>query len=92
MSTVFNASRGQAFREEFTFKNAAGKPLNVPSGNYVLTLERGNIVREFQPRLARNAIQWLMTADETQALEYSTMYFTLTYNGQEIARGVLRVN
>jgi hypothetical protein len=89
---IFTASRGQAFREEFTFKNDKGKPQNVPAGDYRLLLERGGLVREFHPRLARNAIQWVMTADETASLEYATMYFVLTLNGQEIARGVLRVN
>lgn len=89
---IFTASRGQAFKDKFTFKNEKGKPLNVPSGEYRLILERGEYVTEFKNlTVLRDYIGWNMTAAETNALKYSTMYFTLYLNGQEIARGVLRV-
>lgn len=89
---IFTATRGKAFREEFSFKNEKGQPLAVPSGEYALFLERGHAVTEGTLRVTRNTIFWTMTADETAALKYSTMYFHLTFNGQEISRGVLRVN
>ena len=89
---IFTASKGQPFREEFTFKNEKGKPVAIPRGDYRLVLERGDYVREGNLKIAPNAIYWNMTAEETQALAYSTLYFTLAFNGQEIARGVLRVN
>lgn len=89
---IFTASRGQAFAEEFSFKNAVGQPLSVPYGDYRLTLERGEFVKEYTNlRVQRHAIHWIMTADDTKALEYSTLYFELTFNGTQIARGVLRV-
>jgi hypothetical protein len=67
--------------------------LAVPFGEYHLTLERGEFVKEFDNlRVTINTIYWNMTAEETQELEYSTLYFTLTWNGSELARGVLRVN
>lgn len=89
---IFTASRGQAFAEEFSFKNDKGQPLTVPYGEYVLTLERGGFVKEFRNlRVQRHAIHWIMTAQETQALEYTTLYFTLSFNGTQIARGTLRV-
>jgi hypothetical protein len=89
---MFTASKGQPFAEKFEFKNSQGQPLVVPKGEFVLTLERGDLVRFPQLRLQRNAVIWNMTAEETAALEYSTMYFHLTFDGQEIARGILRVN
>lgn len=90
---IFTATRGKAFKEEFSFKNAQGKAVTVPSGDFCLCLERGGVVREYNNlRISRNAIHWIMTAEETQGLEYSTMYFTLSWNDTELARGVLRVN
>jgi hypothetical protein len=89
---IFTASRGQAFKEDFTFKSPNGKLLAAPNGDYRLTLERGNFVKEYTNLTrGRNSITWNMAADETKALEYETLYFILTYNGSEIARGVLRV-
>lgn len=89
---IFTASRGQAFSEPFTFKNEKGQLIAVPAGEYVLTLERGETVRQFRNlKRERGKIMWNMTANETKALEYSTMYFVLTFNGTEISRGVLRV-
>ena len=89
---IFTASRGQEFVEEFSFKNEKGQSLTVPYGEYVLTLERGDFVKEFKNlRVQRQSIHWIMTAADTLALEYSTLYFQLTYNGIQICRGVLRV-
>lgn len=90
---TFTAFRGEPFREEFTFKNAAGKVIPAPMGDYRVVLERGEFVKVFRNlRITRNTIFWTMTADETDALQFSTMYFTLTHEGNEVARGVLRVN
>lgn len=90
---ILTATKGKPFSEEFTFKNSKGKLLTVPSGSYALTLERAGWVQEFTDfRVQRNSIVWRMTADETDALKYSTLYFALTFNGTQIARGVLRVN
>lgn len=90
----FTASRGQDFVEEFTFKNAAGQALIVPAGDYVLTLERGSFISDASSNLTvqRNRIVWAMSADEVNELKYSSMYFALKFNGQEVTRGVLRVN
>jgi hypothetical protein len=89
---IFTASRGQAFKEEFNFKNPQGRPIAVPKGDFRLTLERGSVAREVPIKVVSGAIIWTMTADEVSNLEYTTMYFHLTFNGQEISRGVLRVN
>lgn len=89
---MFTALRGRAFKEEFAFKNAAGKDVAVPNGQYVLYLEHGNTVHEFANlKTGRSKVFWTMTADETKSLEFDTMYFTLLFNDTEIARGVLRV-
>jgi hypothetical protein len=89
---IFTASRGEAFQETFTFKNAQGRPLSIPLGDYRLTLERGDVVRVVPLQVTPSTIYWTMTAEQTRKLEYNTMYFTLSYNGQELSRGVLRVN
>lgn len=90
---TFTAFRGRPFKEEFTFKNTSGKVLTVPTGDYKVTLEHGVYVREYTDlRQTRTTIYWTMTAEETKTLEFSTMYFVLTHNGNEVARGVLRVN
>lgn len=89
---LFTASKGKPFREEFSFKNSTGKEIAVPNGKYLLHLENGNIIREFSDlRTTRSKIYWTMDSDEIDSLEFPVMYFTLTFNGAEIARGVLRV-
>lgn len=90
--TTLSATRGAAFAHPFDFKNEKGQAVAAPAGDYVLHLERGASVREFSLQRFRTGVVWNMTAEETQNLEYSTMYFVLNFNGQEIARGVLRVN
>jgi hypothetical protein len=90
---VFVAARGKAFSEDFTFKNEKGKLIGVPSGDYVLTLEHDKYVRQFTNlRTTRTGIVWSMTEQETQDLKYNNLSFVLTFNGQEIARGILRVS
>jgi len=89
---ILVASRGEAFEEPFNFKNEQGQPTYVPAGSYTLHLERGDFVKEFTNLTRRsNAILWHMTADETKALPYTNLSFELSYNGQPIASGVLRV-
>lgn len=89
---IFTASKGQAFTESFTFKSAKGQSLTVPYGDYRLTLERGDFVKEFTNlRVQRSAVIWHITADETDDLKYDTLYFVLTFNGTQVTRGVLRV-
>lgn len=89
---IVTASRGQVFEEPFNFKNDKGQELNIPVGTFSLTLERGGFVKQFSNLPTRNkSIMWRMTADETRALEYETLYFVLYWNGQEVTRGVLRV-
>ena len=89
---ILVASRGEAFEEPFNFKNEQGQPAFIPAGRYALLLGRGDFVQEFSNLTRRgNAILWHMTADETKALPFSNLSFELTYNGQPIASGVLRV-
>lgn len=89
---IVTASRGQAFEEPFNFKNDQGQTLNIPVGTFSLTLERGGFVKHWDHLPTRqSSILWRMTADETKALEYDTLYFVLLFNGQEVTRGVLRV-
>jgi hypothetical protein len=89
---VLTAVRGQEFTEDFTFKNEQGKPVSVPAGSYILTLTRGNSIKQFNLNPTRTGVIWTLTKQDTQELEYNTFYFALTFNGQEITRGVLRVN
>jgi hypothetical protein len=90
---IFSASRGQSFREEFTFKSLQGGLVAVPAGDWVLTLERGTFVKQFSNLDSNaNTIFWAMTADETRELPYSNLSFRLTMNGIQVASGVLRVN
>lgn len=90
---IVTASRGQALVEPFNFKNDRGQPLNIPVGTFSLTLERGDFVRHWDHMpTSQNSILWKMTAEETNALQYDTLYFVLFFNGQEVTRGVLRVN
>lgn len=89
---IFTAQRGRPFKEEFSFKNANGRAIQVPTGRYVVRLEYGGVVREITDlRVTRNKIFWTMDSDEVDELGYETMYFTLHYNGQEISRGVLKI-
>jgi hypothetical protein len=90
---ILTASRGKPFKEEFNFKNAAGKAIAVPSGDYRLLLERGDFVSVYDNLLKRsNGVVWSLSSSEVDELPYSTLYFAVTFNGGEIARGVLRVN
>lgn len=90
---ILTATRGQSFREPFTFKDANGRPAVIPQGSYRLILEHapwsaecGSLAR------SRGELIWSLTEQEVADLPYSTVYFRLTFNGEELARGVLRVN
>ena len=90
---ILTATRGQAFKEPFTFKNDKGQLLSAPAGDYRLYLEHGDFSIEYSNLTKlRSEVVWSLSAGETTALPYSTLYFRLTYNGEELTRGVLRVN
>lgn len=91
---ILTATRGQVFKEPFVFKNEKGQPLGAPSGDYRVYLEHGNdFAIEFSNLTKlRSEVVWSMSGAQTAGLPYSTFYFRLTYNGEELARGVLRVN
>lgn len=88
---MFQARRGAPFTNAFDFKNDKGQSVPAPAGDYRVVLERGLTVKEFALQRFRTGVVWNMTAEETEQLEYSTMYFVTYFNGMEIARGVLRV-
>lgn len=88
---ILTARRGQVFTESFNFKNAKGKLIAAPAGDYILTLEHGAYVTQTRLPAQRAGVVWQLSKNEVEALPYSNFYFSLTYNGAEIARGVLRV-
>lgn len=88
---ILTATRGQDFEEPFNFKDDQGHELNIPIGSFSLTLERGSFVRQFDLSTRGKSILWRMTADETKALEYDSLYFVLFFDEKEVTRGVLRV-
>lgn len=88
---ILVASRGQAFSEDFTFKNEAGRVMPAPTGTYSLTLEHGDFAKQYPASRAQAGVVWNMTADEVAGLQYSNYYFALYFNGKEVTRGVLRV-
>jgi hypothetical protein len=87
--------RGKPFAEHFDFKNAKGRSLVPPEGLYRLVVEHGDFVREYRIgrglTKTRSAINWNLAAKETADFEYSTMYYTLYLDSNELARGVLRI-
>lgn len=87
--------RGNDFEEHFDFKNAQGKPIAMPTGQFRIILERGGFAREYTVGngLSRlmNRVSWRIPAAQSQDFEFSTMYYTLYLNDQELARGVLRI-
>lgn len=89
---ILSASRGKPFTEVFNFKDAGGGLLSVPSGEYKVHLERAGFVRYYN-NLGRvgHGLAWNISKEELDSFPYSTLYFSLLYNGEEIARGVLRV-
>lgn len=89
---IVTATRGKSFAEPFNFKNEEGEPVNVPTGHYTVSLTRGDYARIFENlRTIRTAVVWSLTADDVATLPYSSLYFTLNFNGEEITRGILRV-
>lgn len=89
---ILTADRGKPFKEDFTFKDSSGRTIPTPVGAYAVTLSHGNFIKVFSDLNRGPAgVYWTMTPQDTQGLEYSTLYFVLTFNGQEITRGVLRV-
>lgn len=91
----FFLRRGVAFKEQFNFKNDKGKPLPVPGGLYKIILERGTFAREYRANSGlsrlRSALVWEISAEESLDFEFSTMYYTLYLNDQEVTRGVLKI-
>ena len=87
--------RGRDFSEPFNFKNAAGKLITMPNGEYKLILERGLWAKEYKVNSGltrgRTQITWRIPAEESKDFAYSTMYYTLYLNDDELARGVLRI-
>lgn len=89
---ILVASRGEAFEEPFSFKNDTGQAVAAPSGTWTLTLTRGDFVKDFAKLPVLNhSVIWRMTADETTALRYNNLSFSLALNGQVVVQGVLRV-
>lgn len=89
---ILTAFRGKDFHEDFAFKSESGEPVVPPVGDYRLVLEHGGFTKEYA-RLNRShaGVVWALTKDEVESLPYTSFFFTLNLNGQEIARGVLRV-
>jgi hypothetical protein len=88
---ILTATRGRPFSEEFNFKDENGEEMHPPRGKYSLVLEHSPAVLSYDNLLIQGKVVWSLDADETAALPYNLMYFVLTYNGEEITRGVLRV-
>lgn len=89
---ILTASRGKPFKEPFSFKNEKGQPVAIPPGEFVLVLEHGEFLTEYR-NLAktRSTVTWNLTANETEALPYDSLYYTLNLNGEPVDRGILRV-
>jgi hypothetical protein len=91
----FVLTRGSSFSEHFDFKNDKGRSLVVPNGLIRLVVEHGDFVREYRVgrglTKTRSSIVWNLPAKETNDFAYSTMYYTLYLDDNELARGILRV-
>lgn len=92
----FVLTRGQDFYDFFEFKNAQGRPIAMPSGEFKIVVEHGDFVREYTRRnnglLSKSTrVDWRIPASETANFEYSTLYYTLYLDDRELARGVLKV-
>ena len=91
----FTLIRGRDFSENLDFKNAQGKPIALPSGSFRILLERGTFAREYTPGAGltrmRNGLVWKISAQESNDFEFTTMYYTLYLNDNEIIRGILRI-
>lgn len=91
----FTLVRGRDFSEHLDFKNPQGKPISTPAGEFRIVLERGLFAKEYTvgaglTRL-RNGLSWRIPKEETQDFEFSTMYYTLYLNNNEVIRGILRI-
>lgn len=91
----FTLVKGKDFTEFFDFKNSQGKSIALPSGAFKIVLERGGFVREYTASHGlsriRNRITWTISAEESKDFEFTTMYYTLYLDDNEITRGVLRI-
>lgn len=92
----FTATRGQEFKETFDFKNADGKSIQPPAGEFKLILEHGTYAKEFTVEnmgldRQRTSVAWIISNDETNNFAYNTMYYTLYLESTELARGILRI-
>lgn len=92
----FVLTRGKPFREFFEFKNAQGRPITMPAGEFRLVLERGSFVREYNVargglQRSMNKINWTIAAEDTVDFEFSTLYYTLYLDDRELVRGIIRV-
>lgn len=86
--------KGKDFSENFNFKNSQGKSIALPNGEFRLTLERGSFGRVYTLgnglTRTRTNVTWRIDAEDTN-FEYSTLYYTLYLDDQELARGIVRV-
>lgn len=92
----FQLARDKDFLEHFDFKNAQGRPIALPAGEFKIILERGGFSRDYTVangglRRQMNRINWRIPAADTKDFEFSTMYYTLYLNNQEVTRGVLKI-
>lgn len=91
----FLLERGKDFQESFDFKNATGKAIALPAGQFRVVLERGGFAREYTPGNGlspqRTRIVWTIKAKQIDDFEFATMYYTLYLNNDEITRGILRI-
>jgi hypothetical protein len=92
----FTLVKGKDFSEHFDFKNADGKSIALPTGEFRIVLERGEFVREyFAPNRGlsrlRNRVNWFIPGEESESFEFTTMYYTLFLDEREITRGLLRI-
>jgi len=92
----FTLTKGESFEETFNFKNAQGKSIVLPNGDFKVILERGSFAREFTvkngglSRLRTGAV-WRVLAEQSTHFEFTVMYYTLYLDDREITRGILRI-
>lgn len=91
----FVVARGQKFQESFNFKAENGKPVAAPQAEVVLIMRRGDFAKRYEVgsgmNRARTSIAWTMTEEETKALPYNIMYYTLYIGDAEFLRGILKI-
>lgn len=92
----FVMTSGKDFLEFFEFKNAQGKPIAMPSGQFRIVLERGAFAREYTVlngglQRLMNRVNWRIPAADIENFDYNTLYYTLYLEDRELARGVIKV-